>query len=83
MRFEMQFFANRTPTRFMSANAKRTLRRFGNLRYSRLGSLRYVAASSPGTAQLPSARRQHRLPRGAKELRLLQRFARVTAARLR
>jgi len=31
------------PLRFMSGNAKRPLRRFGNLRYSRLGSLRYAA----------------------------------------
>jgi hypothetical protein len=30
----------------MSGNAKRALRRFGNLRYSRLGSLRYVAAAA-------------------------------------
>jgi len=28
----------------MSGNAKRLLRRFGNLRYSRLGSLRYGRA---------------------------------------
>jgi hypothetical protein len=34
--------------RFMSGNAKRTLRRFGNLRYSRLGSLRYVGGRYVG-----------------------------------
>jgi hypothetical protein len=34
--------AQGTPIRFISANATRPLRRFGNLRYSRLGSLRYV-----------------------------------------
>jgi len=33
----------------MSGNAKRTLRRLGNLRYSRLGSLRYVAATARRT----------------------------------
>jgi len=36
----------------MSGNAKRPLCRFGNLRYSRLGSLRYGAAGSRETHTL-------------------------------
>jgi len=37
----------------MSDNAKRTLCRFGNLRYSRLGSLRYVAATAQPQPKKP------------------------------
>jgi len=43
MRYDMQLLALGRPLRFMSGDAKRSLRRFGTLRYSRLGSLRDIA----------------------------------------